>query len=71
MFYSHNKAKTSSDWWKHTHSLGQLLPFGGERWVATLSETRNKNEARDAGLQNANRSSANDTRSDQRLFVCA
>ena len=25
----------------------------GERWVATLSETRNKNEARDAGLQNA------------------
>ena len=25
----------------------------GERWVATLSETRNRNEARDAGLQNA------------------
>ena len=25
----------------------------GERWVATLSETRNKNEARDAGLQGA------------------
>ena len=25
----------------------------GERWVATLCETRNKNEARDAGLQNA------------------
>ncbi len=25
----------------------------GERWVATLSKTRNKNEARDAGLQNA------------------
>ena len=25
----------------------------GERWVTTLSETRNKNEARDAGLQNA------------------
>ena len=26
----------------------------GERWVTTLCETRNKNEARDAGLQNAN-----------------
>ena len=25
----------------------------GERWVTTLCETRNKNEARDAGLQNA------------------
>ena len=25
----------------------------GERWVATLNETRNKNEARDKGLQNA------------------
>ena len=25
----------------------------GERWVATLCETRNKNEARDAGLQGA------------------
>ena len=27
--------------------------FRGERWVATLTETRNKNEARDTGLQNA------------------
>ncbi|MCY4554280.1 MAG: transposase, partial [Candidatus Poribacteria bacterium] len=25
----------------------------GERWVTTLYETRNKNEARDKGLQNA------------------
>ena len=25
----------------------------GERWVTTLSEARNTNEARDAGLQNA------------------
>ena len=27
--------------------------FRGERWVATLYEARNKNEARDTGLQNA------------------
>ena len=27
--------------------------FRGERWVATLCETRNRNEARDAGLQGA------------------
>ena len=27
--------------------------FRGERWVATLDEARNKNEARDRGLQNA------------------
>ena len=27
--------------------------FRGERWVATLNEARNKNEARDTGLENA------------------
>ena len=41
----------------HNAALNILLraaaALRGERWVATLNETRNKNEARDNGLQNA------------------
>ena len=40
--------------WKHDRlKVPKLAVLRGERWVATLCETRNRNEARDAGLDGA------------------